>query len=70
MECLQYQKITSGCSSETARVLNLVINGMPSIPLEQKSVVKRRKNVLNLVINGMPSIQLISTKYKRSKHRF
>ena len=36
-------------------VLNLVINGLPSI-LSQKKWLKSLVKVLNLVINGLPSI--------------
>ena len=37
-------------------VLNLVINGLPSIREEQRSLLNLFE-VLNLVINGLPSIQ-------------
>ena len=56
MECLQYKEIES-LRSQIERVLNLVINGMPSI-LEVKSFPLLQDCVLNLVINGMPSIPL------------
>ena len=36
-------------------VLNLVINGLPSIPVSKKENLIKIK-VLNLVINGLPSI--------------
>ena len=39
----------------TLEVLNLVINGMPSI-LNEKPYIRKKDEVLNLVINGMPSI--------------
>ena len=39
------------------KVLNLVINGMPSIPFNKMlDSFRRSTEVLNLVINGMPSI--------------
>ena len=38
-------------------VLNLVINGWPSIPESPKSEAERHYRVLNLVINGWPSIR-------------
>ena len=37
-------------------VLNLVINGLPSIQKRLKSLLDKGLNVLNLVINGLPSI--------------
>ena len=43
-------------------VLNLVINGLPSIPDKDfVSAIGHQSTVLNLVINGLPSIQ----KHKR-----
>ena len=38
------------------RVLNLVINGLPSILKHKKSAFASVFKVLNLVINGLPSI--------------
>ena len=38
------------------KVLNLVINGIPSIPKEIKQLLLISLEVLNLVINGIPSI--------------
>ena len=54
MEYLQYSQ---GCSrkAHSLRVLNLVINGIPSI-LERHSRRLSGREVLNLVINGIPSI--------------
>ena len=41
------------------KVLNLVINGLPSILLELPEDLKKQwSQVLNLVINGLPSILL------------
>ena len=37
-------------------VLNLVINGLPSIPYTDDEVMAEVDRVLNLVINGLPSI--------------
>ena len=37
-------------------VLNLVINGLPSILNMTKQEIKEIREVLNLVINGLPSI--------------
>ena len=39
------------------RVLNLIINGIPSIRIEIIELIKWSKQVLNLIINGIPSIQ-------------
>ena len=39
-----------------ATVLNLVINGLPSIQKELKLLCWLKVTVLNLVINGLPSI--------------
>ena len=55
MECLQYKKGVVYMTTN-AKVLNLVINGMPSIPCYVTLIKLSYKNVLNLVINGMPSI--------------
>ena len=59
MECLQYRRIKISIHFEKIRVLNLVINGMPSILKILKKKWERHKWVLNLVINGMPSILLL-----------
>ena len=37
-------------------VLNLIINGIPSIRRKQKEKQKKSYKVLNLIINGIPSI--------------
>ena len=37
-------------------VLNLIINGIPSILVEHENDLKEIKSVLNLIINGIPSI--------------
>ena len=41
-------------------VLNLVINGIPSIQLKNTLIMIQMLNVLNLIINGIPSIHYIS----------
>ena len=41
-------------------VLNLIINGLPSIPPSTPANKKIKVTVLNLIINGLPSI-LVST---------
>ena len=37
-------------------VLNLIINGLPSILKISLGTIKGRHQVLNLIINGLPSI--------------
>ena len=55
MEYLQYSKGIQGKSFED-RVLNLIINGIPSIRQVSSEIAKIYLAVLNLVINGIPSI--------------
>ena len=62
MECLQYL-LYRHLLPEYYFVLNLVINGMPSIQEAFDIYTFNEKEVLNLVINGMPSI----LKRKRGK---
>ena len=50
------KKITSNCSLELAKVLNLVISGIPSILTNPMSEDWKDFSVLNLVISGIPSI--------------
>ena len=54
MEYLQYN-IVREYSNDIALVLNLVINGIPSIQITKIKEL-RKYEVLNLVINGIPSI--------------
>ena len=69
MECLQYLK-KGGMYYEIIRcVLNLVINGMPSILLQDMSEILASL-VLNLVINGMPSILERATDTKNIRLSF
>ena len=56
MEYLQYLK-RRGWMEDYFIVLNLVINGIPSILLYTNGENQRKFQVLNLVINGIPSIQ-------------
>ena len=57
MDYLQYRKIKYIFSSFFVfNVLNLVINGLPSIPNTCSGAREIRGLVLNLVINGLPSI--------------
>ena len=43
-----------------SKVLNLIINGIPSIPFLMSSEDEEIIEVLNLIINGIPSIQPIN----------
>ena len=54
MDYLQYIKFSSD-KLDMIRVLNLIINGLPSIFSCSKEEVTKNK-VLNLIINGLPSI--------------
>ena len=56
MDDLQYTKIVNAISEEQAEVLNLVINGWPSILWKVGHGEELLVKVLNLVINGWPSI--------------
>ena len=55
MEYLQYTRADDSHAPPVFRVLNLVINGIPSI-LITLLVAGYCYGVLNLVINGIPSI--------------
>ena len=54
MEYLQYLEILEDTRTKE-RVLNLIINGIPSIQ-RKRSCWKQQDMVLNLIINGIPSI--------------
>ena len=56
MDDLQYLALFRGVSAFIYGVLNLVINGWPSIPFIIH-ITAMINPVLNLVINGWPSIQ-------------
>ena len=57
MDDLQYLRKEKLCLNYLySIVLNLVINGWPSIPYTQNNVGRIELWVLNLVINGWPSI--------------
>ena len=63
MDYLQYY---GRCYSRSIQifVLNLIINGLPSIlRLKLKQNLMNMQNVLNLIINGLPSIQNKLKKY-------
>ena len=55
MDYLQYPKIIAYNIGNKA-VLNLVINGLPSIHRMREGLAVGENDVLNLVINGLPSI--------------
>ena len=59
MDYLQYIE-ASDTAEVNVDVLNLVINGLPSIQKRLKSLLDKGLNVLNLVINGLPSIPISS----------
>ena len=56
MDDLQYNTVRWLLNLRKKIVLNLVINGWPSIPRPRKTLYKLWNEVLNLVINGWPSI--------------
>ena len=48
------------CNMEN-KLLNLIINGLPSIPnVFSQNTTKKSLLILNLIINGLPSIPLIN----------
>ena len=58
MEYLQYRGRMVYNIRRASEVLNLIINGIPSI-LHNMPPLKYRLLVLNLIINGIPSILLM-----------
>ena len=60
MEYLQYKESGKSIKSIMLEVLNLIINGIPSIQIE-KAVDDVPFLVLNLIINGIPSILIMIT---------
>ena len=61
MEYLQYKDLKNIIEIIEQEVLNLVINGIPSILYNNRQKRKHMGQVLNLVINGIPSIRHYST---------
>ena len=57
MEYLQYSDKLKGYGTSFI-VLNLIINGIPSIREDVKMMKNEIKEVLNLIINGIPSIHI------------
>ena len=56
MDYLQYERFGGNKTLALFSVLNLIINGLPSIH-EQIFLDISFQSVLNLIINGLPSIQ-------------
>ena len=56
MDYLQYLKNINSPDIDVARVLNLIINGLPSILKYNAELMFGYSEVLNLIINGLPSI--------------
>ena len=56
MEYLQYTVYKYAEAIDLLRVLNLIINGIPSIRREYVDKSIGSSVVLNLIINGIPSI--------------
>ena len=56
MDYLQYIRTGGHLSNDNHAVLNLVINGLPSIHNNEREDDYYVISVLNLVINGLPSI--------------
>ena len=57
-------KWSTGC------VLNLVINGLPSIQIRLSLIHLKKTDVLNLVINGLPSIYQQEKRKQRKEWSF
>ena len=58
MDYLQYLSYVPGVIPP-AGILNLMINGLPSIHIEKDLNEKGYYVILNLIINGLPSILLL-----------
>ena len=56
MDYLQYAYSEREVIEVSKEVLNLIINGLPSIHKEKGILAKALRIVLNLIINGLPSI--------------
>ena len=53
------------------QVLNLIINGLPSIPLNKAGLADTLNDlVLNLIINGLPSILSLNLKKETPKNGY
>ena len=62
-----FNTITGSTSApgKRCKVLNLIINGIPSIQPDGSVVKKNVFKVLNLIINGIPSIRICGLKIRR-----
>ena len=56
MDYLQYTVLGIKAFESLEEVLNLIINGLPSIQKGLKLLLLYSLKVLNLIINGLPSI--------------
>ena len=59
MEYLQYLR-GAKLNRLSSFVLNLIINGIPSIQCKHRGIV-HCSSVLNLIINGIPSIRALTS---------
>ena len=59
MDYLQYKIHQDDRIFVNSDVLNLIINGLPSILYDAKDT-RKVSRVLNLIINGLPSIHYVS----------
>ena len=66
MDYLQYFMIIPNEDRTEEIVLNLIINGLPSIHSRLEFLNDVEKVVLNLIINGLPSIHRSSLYYSYS----
>ena len=60
MDYLQYRLKMNIVMIQLITVLNLIINGLPSIHLIKQGYESFCKIVLNLIINGLPSIHQLN----------
>ena len=61
MDYLQYWRYGKLHRRNKFWVLNLIINGLPSIPDKEYQERDEIADVLNLIINGLPSILILYT---------
>ena len=69
MEYLQYVK-NPDVKYVGVIVLNLIINGIPSIHDIENGMSAKNIQVLNLIINGIPSILKYKTTFAQSLFKF
>ena len=63
MDYLQYLCDADETLKDWIIVLNLIINGLPSIPRSIDKRIYNSRYVLNLIINGLPSIRICQPTY-------